>query len=159
YRLDIDTGPRVAFSVPAVVERGKSTRAKLFGWNLSARGTPASIHAEPTALGSSNPPASAAGPRNEPPGLERIEVEIPAEMAAAGGLERVRRYAAQAPINGFAYEFPGGHSPIAIGATDVPVVLEEADNHAPETAQAVACPCEVSGEIAGTDECDWFALD
>ncbi|MBI5757961.1 MAG: hypothetical protein HZA46_05535 [Planctomycetales bacterium] len=34
YRLDIDTGPRVAFSVPSVIQRGKPARVALYGWNL-----------------------------------------------------------------------------------------------------------------------------
>ena len=37
YRLEIDTGPRVEFTVPAVIERGKTTRVALFGRNLLAR--------------------------------------------------------------------------------------------------------------------------
>src|SRR5436190_14568632 len=37
YRLDIDTGSRVAFTVPAVVERGKTSRVTLYGWNLIDR--------------------------------------------------------------------------------------------------------------------------
>ena len=35
YRLDIDTGPRVAFSVPSVIPRGKPSRVALYGWNLT----------------------------------------------------------------------------------------------------------------------------
>ncbi|MDA1166119.1 MAG: pre-peptidase C-terminal domain-containing protein, partial [Planctomycetota bacterium] len=34
YRLDIDTGPRVAFTLPAVVEAGRTSTVTLFGWNL-----------------------------------------------------------------------------------------------------------------------------
>ena len=34
YRLSIDTGPRVAFSVPAFVQRGTPARVTLYGWNL-----------------------------------------------------------------------------------------------------------------------------
>ena len=34
YRLDIDSGPRVAFTVPSLIERGKASRVTLFGWNL-----------------------------------------------------------------------------------------------------------------------------
>ena len=35
YRLAIDTGPRVAFAQPNVIERGKATRVTLHSWNLS----------------------------------------------------------------------------------------------------------------------------
>src|SRR5947207_1941082 len=34
YRLDLDTGPRPEFTVPAVVPPGKTTRVTLFGRNL-----------------------------------------------------------------------------------------------------------------------------
>ena len=34
YRLDVSTSPRVLFSQPSVIERGKTTRVTLFGWNL-----------------------------------------------------------------------------------------------------------------------------
>ena len=37
YRLDIDTGPRVALAVPSVIRRGQSTRVTLYGWNLANR--------------------------------------------------------------------------------------------------------------------------
>jgi hypothetical protein len=39
YRLDLDTGPRVAFSVPGVIERGKAARITLYGWNLGETNT------------------------------------------------------------------------------------------------------------------------
>ncbi|MFQ5732768.1 MAG: PPC domain-containing protein, partial [Planctomycetaceae bacterium] len=34
YRLEIDTGPRVAFAVPPVLQRGQKTKVTLYGWNL-----------------------------------------------------------------------------------------------------------------------------
>ena len=36
YRLDLGTGPRVVFAVPPVVQRGKESEVKLYGWNLTA---------------------------------------------------------------------------------------------------------------------------
>ena len=46
YRLDIDTGPRVAFSVPSVIERGKTSRVQLYGWNLNRDETSAALETE-----------------------------------------------------------------------------------------------------------------
>ncbi|MGE5191210.1 MAG: hypothetical protein ACM3U2_01830, partial [Deltaproteobacteria bacterium] len=34
----------------------------------------------------------------------------------------------------------------------------QTDNHAPQSAQTISCPCEVSGQLAGSDEHDWFSV-
>ena len=158
YRLDIDTGPRVAFSIPSVVERGKNSRVTLFGWNLSSRGNPTSTATDSTAAESGSTPLAAPGTPQDSSEFEQVEVEISAAMTKTVGLERIRRSAAQAVLEGFAYQFPESHAPLAIGVTDVPVVRERTDNHAPELAQSIPCPCEMSGQIAGSDERDWFAI-
>jgi hypothetical protein len=165
YRLDIDTGPRVAFSLPSVVERGKTTRVTLFGWNLSRRDLPTTPAAELAAAerGSSlTATVSRASDASDSPyetyGFDHVDVEISAPQTTRGSLERLPRSAAQAVVEGFAYQLPGGHAPVAIGVTDVPVIRESADNHAPEFAQAIPCPCEVSGRLADPDERDWFAV-
>ena len=35
YRLDIDTGPRMLFTVPAVVQSGETSQISIYGWNLN----------------------------------------------------------------------------------------------------------------------------
>jgi hypothetical protein len=136
YRLEIDTGPRVALTVPNVVQRGKATKVTLFGWNLS--------------------PVSQAD--NQPAALDRIEVEIPESLAQSSFPLPVRLAPSQVVFEGFAYHLPGSHAVVAIGVTDQNVVLERLDNHSESTAQEIAAPCEVSGRLVAGDECDWYAF-
>lgn len=142
YRLDIDTGPRVAFSVPSVIERGKSRRVALFGWNLTQANGAASVSPSLSTLDT----------------FDRADVEIPASLAEASWPLPVRLLPVQAVLEGFAYQLPGSHVPVLIGVTDVPVVLDRADNHSASSAQVIAVPCEVSGQLVAGDEQDWFAI-
>lgn len=135
YRLEIDTGPRVAFSVPNVIERGKATRVTLYGWNL------------PTA-----------GSREG--SLDHIDVEIPATIARKIWPLPVRLLPAQAVLEGavFPFHLPGSHAPILIGLSDVQVVTDRDDNISARTAQTLEVPCEVSGQLAAGGTTDWFAI-
>jgi len=151
YRLDIDTGPRVAFAVPAVVERGKSSRVTLYGWNLADRNP---SQTAPAVTGDGTQATLAVSPRP----FDRLEVEIPASLAKASWPLPVRFAPAQAGFAGFAYHLPGSHAAVALGVTDVPVVLDGSDNHSPATAQTIAVPCEVSGQLVTDDERDWYAI-
>jgi hypothetical protein len=155
YRLEIDTGPRVAFSTPCVVERGKATRVTLHGWNLKKTAGPA------IAENSSGvtPPAIATKAEAGTVEFDRVEVEIPASMAQPSWPLPVRLQPAQAMLDGFLYDYPGSHAAFVIGVTDVPVVQDLADNHSPTSAQLLTHPCEVSGQLAGADERDWYAID
>ncbi|MBI3862797.1 MAG: hypothetical protein HY290_12980, partial [Planctomycetia bacterium] len=139
YRLDIDTGQRVAFAVPAVVERGKSSRVTLFGWNLVNRAEAASSQ-----LASE---------------FDQVEIEIPATVAQPTWPLPVRLAPAQAEFSGFAYHLSGSHAAIAMGVSDVPVVTDRTDNHSPQAAQLLTCPCEISGRLALEDERDWYAFE
>ncbi len=135
YRLDIDTGPRVAFCVPSVIPRGKASRVTLFGWNLGASGSPGS-------------------------GIDRLEVAIPSSLAQASWPLAVRLKPAQAVLEGdsFPYRLSGSHAPVVIGLSDVPVVLDGAVNHSPTSAVELVVPSEVSGQLAEGDERDWYAV-
>ncbi len=66
YRLDIDTGPRVEFAWPNVVERGKTTRVTLFGRNVRLTG----------------------GTGTEPLRLDRAEVDVTPPPCGASLLMR-----------------------------------------------------------------------
>ena len=138
YRLDIDTGPRVAFSVPSVIPRGKASRIALYGWNLPHLTTP---------------------PRS-PNGFDRLDVEIPASLAEPSWPLPVRLQPAQAVLAGasFPFHLPGSPAPVIMGVTDVPVVLDRDDNHSSALAQEIVVPCEVSGQLVTGDERDWFAI-
>ena len=83
YRLDIDTGPRVALAVPGVIRRGQSARVTLLGWNLANR-TDAPY-----------------------PALDRVDVEIPAESTNPDWPLPVQMTAAQAPFDAIAFQLPG----------------------------------------------------
>ncbi len=153
YRLDLDTGPRVAFSVPSVIPRGKASRVTLYGWNLthqSSRQTPPAVVTD----GRRSLPTTTLDT------FDRIEVEIPASLAEPAWPLPVRLQPAQAVLAGAAFPFhlPGSHVPVIIGLTDAPVVLDRDDNHSPALAQEIVVPCEVSGQLAASDERDWFAI-
>ncbi len=155
YRLDIDAGPRVAFSVPSVVQRGKSTRVTLYGWNLTEPREQPRI----AGPGSAATPAPVTPADREPSHFDRVEVEISAALTQASWPLPVRLQPAQVVVEGFAYQLPGSHAPVVIGVTDVPVVLDLPDNHTPIAAQNISFPCEVSGQLTAGDERDWFAID
>lgn len=134
YRLDIDTGPRVALAVPGVIHRGHATRVTLLGWNLAQR---------------TDAPA---------PALDRVEVEIPAGKATPTWPLPVRLAPSQTPLDAMTWQLPGGHAPVLIGVTDVAVVHSSDDNHTPQTAQQIEIPCEAGGLLVEADEKDWYSF-
>jgi len=165
YRLDIDTGPRVSFAVPSVIELGKTTRVTLYGWNLSHNKPDENRKVAGTSFpefgilkespGTTIPPA-----RSDTvsyPGFDRIEVDI--SPPEAGGMSRLRRTSRQVTVDGFAYQLPGSHAPIFLGSTDVPVVQEKTANQTPASAMEITIPCEVSGQLIAGDEKDWYAIE
>ncbi len=133
YRLDIDTKPRVEFAVPCVVSRGRATRVKLFGRNLGPR---------------------SAG--SKPDALESVEVEV--TPPAADVFVPMPRHSAQLAVDVFPWYYPGGHAPVLIGVTDVPVVPAALDNHTADRAQELAVPCEVCGQLTAGDERHWYTV-
>jgi hypothetical protein len=141
YRLDIDTKPRVEFGLPCVVTRGKSTKVKLFGRNLSI-GAPSPVRDRAT-----NPP------------LDCVEVDIAPPEAGRHQRIPLPLLPAQMSVDAFAYHYPGGHAPVLIGVTDVPVLTAAANNHAPDHAQELVVPCEVSGQLADGDERHWYVVN
>lgn len=173
YRLEIDSGPRVAFCVPSVIQRGKTSRVTLHGWNLSGSTTRATSSAAPAAASSGEETAlTRSVVAANLADFDRIEVEIPAPLAEPTWPLPVRQLPAQAVIDGaaFALQFrdaqrpaaiplTGGHAPVVIGVTDVPVVLDRVDNHSPASAQEIGVPCEVSGQLVTGDERDWFSME
>jgi hypothetical protein len=70
----------------------------------------------------------------------------------------MRLRSAQLEVDFFAFHYPGGHAPVLIGATDVPVVAAAADNLAADHAQELPVPCEVSGQLTRGDAKHWYAV-
>lgn len=134
YRLDIDTGPRVAVAVPSVIRRGQSTRVTLYGWNLANR------------------------TKDKSPAMDSVEVEISAKDAVPGWPLPTGLAPSQIPFDAMAWQLPAAHAPVLIGITDVPVVTETTDNHSPEHAQKLETPCEASGLLVEADEKDWYTF-
>ncbi len=163
YRLDIDTGPRVAFSVPSVIRRGQASRVALYGWNLTALGEPEGVSPRTNLVGAeaNNRAVRGLTPSGSPGMLfDHIDVEIPASLAEPAWPLPVRLQPAQVVLEGasFPFHLPGSHAPVIIGVTDVPVVLDRDDNHSSASAQEIVVPCEVSGQLVAGDERDWFAI-
>jgi hypothetical protein len=147
YRLEIDTGPRVAFTVPSVIERGKASRVAVYGWNLRQASKSVETSAERGSHGDAE--------------FDRVEVDIPPALARESWPLPVPLQPAQAVIADAAFPFylPGSRTPVLIGVTDVPVVMDNAENHSPSSAQVIDIPCEVSGQLVAGDERDWFAIE
>jgi len=133
YRLDVGSGPRVLFCRPAVLQRGKTTRVTLHGWNL----------AEPVA--------------GDSPGTysrQVVEITPPVNALPATGF----RSPAAVAVDSFSYHVPGIDTPLVLGLTDVPVVLDAGSNRTAETAQPMEVPSEVSGQLTAGNERDWYRI-
>lgn len=162
YRLDIDSSPRVAFTVPAAIEQGKTTRVTLYGWNLQRVISDGSRVVAPTPATGSSPLVTRHSSRTQlPPDgrFERIQVEIAPPAANSSTDFGLRLWPEQIGVDGFAYRLPGAHAPVLLGLTDVPLVQDDPENHSPGSAQTIRFPCEVSGQLISGDEQDWFAID
>ncbi|MDG2130296.1 MAG: hypothetical protein P8K08_20015 [Fuerstiella sp.] len=157
YRLDVGTGPRVVFSVPPVVERGRTTDVTLYGWNLH---TSESNAARETGAGrvqtaSSGPPLK--GVQAGRP-LSYESTIVPVTAPASPTTLRVLRSPASLAVAGFPHDFGRADVPIQISVSDIPVVLEY-DNHSSRTAQVIEVPTEVAGQLTRGNERDWYAID
>lgn len=135
YRLSISTRPRVVFSVPSVVQARSTARVKLFGWSLG-QGAP-----------------------KQGTGYETATVDVVAPAVEGTTPFTLRRRPAEIGTSGFAYHYPGSELPIRISLSDVPVVVESTGNQSPSDAQPISVPVEVSGQLIGRGELDWFQFE
>ncbi|MBI3462132.1 MAG: pre-peptidase C-terminal domain-containing protein, partial [Planctomycetes bacterium] len=154
YRLDIDTGPRVEFAVPAVLEQGKTTRVALFGRNLAAAGVPGAESSTPQQVGVE------LGLRGLSPShpFDRVQVEVTPPQPGRSVPASFRMRPAQVAVDAFPYYYPDSNAAVLLSVIDVPVIQDASDNHSPASAQEIASPCEVSGQLTAGDEQDWFAV-
>ena len=141
YRLTLDTGPRVAFTIPSVVQLGKTSQVSFYGWNLDLANE-SNEHVLQT----------------PEPIFERFDVEISEQLARSTWPLPHLLKSTQAVFEGFAHHFPATHIPTLIGVTDIPVLIDREDNHDPQHAQPISVPCEVSGQLVSGDEIDWFSM-
>ena len=157
YRLSIDSDPHVVVARPCVVERDKPTRVALFGWNFttSLNSAPTTHDDKTGAISTSANDALIAVDGQAAFESTNVEITPSFEMATTN----VWRQSHQVVVEGFAYRYPAADTPIWMGVTDVPVVLDESNNHSATMAQTLDLPCEVSGQLAAGDEQDWFAIN
>ncbi len=157
YRLDVGTGPRVVFSVPPVVERGRTADVTLYGWNLkgSESNTVGVTGAGSLHRASSVPPLKDVQ-SVRPLSFESMIVRVTAP--ASGTNSPLQRSPASLAVAGFPHYFGRADVPIQIGVSDIPVVLEY-DNNSARTAQVIDVPTAVAGQLTRGDERDWYAID
>lgn len=139
YRLDLDSGPRVAFATPSVIRRGHRTRVRLYGWNL-------------------NPPATAST-ASPVEGLDVREVEIPAGRARPEWPLPLRLGSHQFEFSGASVYLPGSSAAVGVGVTDLPVLdcLEPATTAA--AARPLPIPSEASSTFAPGTAAAWFSIE
>ncbi|MDA0660623.1 MAG: hypothetical protein O2931_15730 [Planctomycetota bacterium] len=150
YRLQVGSHPRVAFTVPSVVARGKPAKVTFFGWNLA--------HVDRATVPSVTP-AVTPGAGRQHDDWDQATIELPAQMTTASWPWPTRVSLAQGGLDGFTYSFPGSDTTTWIGVTDLPVVQDVADNHSALSAQTIDFPVEISGQLTEREEQDWYAID
>ncbi len=136
YRLDIGTAPRVAFAVPAIVQRGKATTVSLYGWNLKTKETVESRFGD----------------------WDRIDVEFNAAKPDTSKPLPLRLRPPQATIDAFAYQLADSHVPVMLATTDLPVVVEADDSSPSGSSPDLTIPCAVSGQLVVGDERDTYSF-
>lgn len=175
YRLDIDTGPRMLFTVPAVLQYGKTAPISIYGWNLNRlKNRPEQQLAQNEALeaarrslelgadisgedsSSGQPLFTQSSPTVD--ALERLDLTIKAPADSDSTFVPIRRRSEQTDLESFAFQLEEGHAPLSISLTDLPVVLEQESHQTAQTAQQLAYPTEVSGQLIAGDEQDWYAF-
>ncbi|MCA9073824.1 MAG: hypothetical protein KDA93_02235 [Planctomycetaceae bacterium] len=172
YRLSVGNAPRVDFTIPAVVTRGTTTRVRLFGQNL---GVPSNLRedvVETTAIvGTPGAKTVTANrqqddsnfadrhPIDESATLSWVDVDITAPPDDVPFTVPKRLSSDRASVDFLIHDVVGADEPALISVTDVPVVQDSEHNHSPDTAQLLEFPCEVSGQLIGGDEQDWYIID
>ncbi|TWU05309.1 hypothetical protein CA54_59970 [Symmachiella macrocystis] len=150
YRLEIGNHPRVAFAVPAIVERDKPTTVTLYGWNLNSPTSRENV------AGDGSQVSFVAKTRGEWDRRD-VEVNIPGDTETSARSLRLR--SAQATLGPFAYHLAGSHVPVLLAATDLPVIQECDAKDDNDSRLSVPIPCAISGQLLAGDERDVFAFE
>lgn len=140
YRLDIHTGPHIAFVMPPAGLAATRSKFTLYGYNL-----PGGAKTETTLNRTA---------------IERLDVEIdiPREEAVLDIQNLVRSFESDADAFSWSLDTPQGRSnPIRIGISDRAAVLETEPNNDPAQALAVTAPAEVAGQLAEIGDIDYVA--
>lgn len=171
YRLDIDSGPRMLFTVPSVIQRGTTSRVTIYGWNLGnlktkldqklARRKSLGLVGSLQELGDvekKDQPQENQNDTLKDNEFEQVEFDITPTIGNDATPFSIRRRSEQSEIDGLAFHLEDCHAPTLIGLTEVPVIRESGSHQNPDTAQDITYPCEVSGQLIAGNERDWFAI-
>ena len=153
YRLDIDTGPRMLFTIPSVMQKGETSQLSIYGWNLNRlKNRPEQQLAQDSAVeaarrslelgedSSNGQPLFTQGSPVVGNALERLDLTIKAPADSDSMLVPLRRGSEQTDLESFAFQLEEGHAPLSISLTDLPVVLEQEVHQTAQTAQQLAYP-------------------
>lgn len=152
YRVELDNGPRVAFALPAAVERGKPAQITLFGWNLHAPSQRS--EASPVIPTSS----SNATPRSPAP-LESLEVTLPAERTLDEWPLPLRLTASQLATSAVAYHLPGSSTTIPLAVVDSPVEWVREPAVTATRAHLLSIPSDLTAQFLDDNDLHWFRFD
>lgn len=145
YRLEISSRPKIDFVLPAAVVPGGKAQLSLYG-----RGLPG------------GQPVPELGPSWK--GMSRlpVDLEVPALAAGEALLVTGSGEGSSAATDGIRLQIPGAlasEPPVVLGVATAPVILEAEPNNAPEAAQKLPQPCEVSAQFYPQNDEDWFTLE
>jgi hypothetical protein len=145
YRLTLTAGPWVDAAFPPVIEPGRTADVTFYGRNLP---------------GGRRDPAAVLDGR--PLDVLTARVTAPSDPVAFQRLQTTTRVPPRsAGLDGFEYRLrtPAGlANPVLFTYATAPVVVEQEVNDTPETAQALAVPCEVAGRIDRRGDRDWYSF-
>lgn len=139
YRLTIGTSPWIDAVFPPVVEPGKPANVTVFGRNLPGGKPVAGMVID-------GRPIESMAVTVTPP-IQPGQTQFRRRIDPPTGLQ-----------DSFEYRLAGSNA-VPIYLAGRPVTLEKAtDNDKPETAEAIAVPCELAGRIEKRYDRDWYSF-
>ena len=141
YRLDVHTGPHIAFVMPPAGPAVTKSKFTLYGYNL--------------------PGGKLTDQLLNKVALEQlpVEIDVPREEAVLNLQNLIRSYAVDVDAFSWSLDSPQGKSnPVRIGICERPVALEQEPNNEGAAANAVTAPGEIAGQLSEPSDWDWFAF-
>jgi hypothetical protein len=143
YRLMMGSFPVIDFVFPPAGLAGSNDEYTVYGRNLPG-GQPAGLARRGVAL-------------------EKLTVRVPLPAEGADRLAyRDRLLPHQAGLDGVEVRVTGPQgmsNPGLVTYATAPLVLEQADNDQPSTAQKLVPPCEVAGQFYPRRDVDWYSFE
>ena len=137
YRLNFRSGPHIDFVLPSVGLPGTTGSFTIYGRNLPG--------------GKPVPAQQSAGVALE---QATVNIAIPNQQQLAGKRSFYQPLRA-ATLDAIPFQLPGSNS-IDVGLAVAPVVVEKEPNAAPDKAQQITVPAQVSGQFYPARDIDWY---